>query len=98
MTDTDPRPRDVDTDLRHRAKAVIPGGMYGHQNATRLPPALPQFMAEGDGCRVRDVDGNEFIDFMCSYGPIVLGHRHPAVEPPHAISRRAAIARTAPAR
>ena len=58
MNDTDPRPRDVDTDLRNRAKAVIPGGMYGHQNATRLPPALPQFMAEGDGCRVRDVDGN----------------------------------------
>ena len=37
-------------------------------------------MAVGEGCRVRDVDGNEYIDFMCSYGPIVLGHRHPAVE------------------
>ena len=80
MTELDSRPRAVDNDLRARAKAVIPGGMYGHQNATRLPPALPQFMAEGDGCRVRDVDGNEYVDFMCSYGPIVLGHRHPAVE------------------
>ena len=34
----------------------------------------------GSGCILRDVDGNEYIDFMCSYGPIVLGHRHPKVE------------------
>ena len=80
MTDQDPRPRDTDNDLRARAKHVIPGGMYGHQNAARLPAALPQFMAEGEGCRIRDVDGNEYVDFMCSYGPIVLGHRHPAVD------------------
>jgi glutamate-1-semialdehyde 2,1-aminomutase len=80
VTTPDPRPRDVDTELRARARNVIPGGMYGHQNAGRLPAALPQFMAGGEGCRIRDVDGNEYIDFMCSYGPIVLGHCHPAVE------------------
>ena len=80
MTDTliDARPRTRDHELRDRARRVIPGGMYGHQNATRLPAGFPQFMAGGDGCRIRDVDGNEYIDFMCSYGPIVLGHRHPA--------------------
>lgn len=69
-----------DAALRTRARAVIPGGMYGHQNATLLPEGFPQYFVEGSGCRVRDVDGNEYIDFMCSYGPILLGHRHPAVE------------------
>jgi glutamate-1-semialdehyde 2,1-aminomutase len=77
---TDTRPRTRDHELRQRARQVIPGGMYGHQNVRALPASFPQFMAEGDGCRIRDVDGNEYIDFMCSYGPIVLGHRHPAVE------------------
>ncbi len=69
-----------DTALRARARAVIPGGMYGHQNATMMPEGFPQYFVEGSGCRVRDVDGNEYIDFMCSYGPIFLGHRHPRVE------------------
>ncbi len=73
-------PLDRDAALRARAAAVIPGGMYGHQNATLLPPDYPQYFVEGAGCRVRDVDGNEYIDFMCSYGPIFLGHRHPVVE------------------
>ena len=80
MTTTDARPRARDHELRDRARRVIPGGMYGHQNVRALPAGYPQFMAEGDGCRIRDVDGNEYIDFMCSYGPIVLGHRHPAVD------------------
>lgn len=69
-----------DAELRRRANAVVPGGMWGHQNAARLPPGYPQFFAESDGCMIRDVDGREYIDFMCSWGPIVLGHRHPAVE------------------
>jgi glutamate-1-semialdehyde 2,1-aminomutase len=42
--------------------------------------SYPIFLARGKGCRIWDVDGNEYIDFMCSYGPIVLGHRHPKVE------------------
>jgi glutamate-1-semialdehyde 2,1-aminomutase len=70
----------VDTTLRARARQVIPGGLWGHLNAANLPEGYPQFFARGDGCRVVDVDGREFIDFMCSWGPIVLGHHHPAVE------------------
>ena len=66
--------------LRDRARAVIPGGMYGHQSAASLPPAYPQFMRGGRGARVWDVDGNEYVDLMCSYGPVVLGHQHPRVE------------------
>ena len=72
--------RTVDQRLRERARAVIPGGMYGHQSAALLPAAYPQFMRGGRGARVWDVDGNEYVDLMCSYGPVVLGHRHPAVE------------------
>jgi glutamate-1-semialdehyde 2,1-aminomutase len=66
--------------LRDRARAVIPGGMYGHQSAMSLPPAFPQFMRGGRGARIWDVDGNEYVDLMCSYGPVVLGHQHPGVE------------------
>jgi len=76
----DRRPRTADSALRRRARAVIPGGMYGHQAAGPLPEQYPQFMREGLGARVWDVDGNEYVDLMCSYGPVVLGHRHPAVE------------------
>ncbi len=73
-------PNSVDADLRGRARTVIPNGMWGHQNAALLPDGYPQFFASGQGCRLRDVDGREFIDLMCSWGPIILGHHHPAVE------------------
>jgi glutamate-1-semialdehyde 2,1-aminomutase len=76
----DPRPRSTDAELRRRALAVIPGGMYGHQSAGPLPSEYPQFMRAGRGARIWDVDGNEYVDLMCSYGPIVLGHQHRAVE------------------
>ncbi len=77
---TDTRPRAADVALRARAAAVVPGGMYGHQSAGPLPADFPQFMSGGRGARVWDVDGNEYVDLMCSYGPVVLGHQHPAVE------------------
>src|SRR5258708_39254976 len=76
----DDRPRSADAELRRRAQAVIPGGMYGHQAAGPLPPEYPQFMRSGRGARIWDVDGNEYLDLMCSYGPVVLGHQHPRVE------------------
>ena len=80
VTGADRRARSADLGLRERAAAVIPGGMYGHQNAGPLPPEYPQFMLSGRGAQVTDVDGNEYVDLMCSYGPVVLGHQHPAVE------------------
>lgn len=69
-----------DAALRERAALVIPGGMWGHQRAAAVPRGFPQFFTGGEGCRVRDADGNVYMDFMCSWGPIILGHRHPAVE------------------
>jgi glutamate-1-semialdehyde 2,1-aminomutase len=80
MAGADDRSRTEDRALRERARAVIPGGMYGHQSAMSLPPEYPQFMRGGRGARVWDVDGNSYVDLMCSYGPVVLGHRHPEVE------------------
>jgi glutamate-1-semialdehyde 2,1-aminomutase len=70
----------LDRQLRERAAQVIPGGLWGHQRASALPEGYPQFFRAGDGCRVEDVDGHVYIDLMCSWGPIVLGHRHPGVE------------------
>jgi glutamate-1-semialdehyde 2,1-aminomutase len=67
--------------LMARARKVIPSGIYGHQSPMLLVPgAYPSFLARGEGCRIWDVDGNQYIDFMCSYGPIVVGHQHPRVE------------------
>ena len=61
--------------LRLRAKKVIPGGMYGHMAINRhMPEGYPQFFARASGCRLWDVDGNEYIDFMCSYGPMIAGY------------------------
>ncbi len=70
----------VDRSLRERARRVTPGGMTGHLNAAGLPSGYPQFFERGEGCRVWDVDGRAFIDFMCSWGPNLLGHRHPVVD------------------
>ncbi len=71
---------DIDGALRARARLVVPGGMWGHQNAAGLPDGYPQFFASAEGCRIRDVDGRGYVDFMCSWGPVILGHRHPEVE------------------
>ena len=70
----------ADAALRARAARVIPGGLWGHMNARLLPEGYPQFFTEAEGCRLHDADGRLFIDFMCAWGPVVLGHRHPAVE------------------
>jgi glutamate-1-semialdehyde 2,1-aminomutase len=78
----------ADAALRARARKVVPGGAYGHQNVAPLPRGYPQFMSRGLGAHVWDVDGNEYIDLMCSYGPVLLGHRHPRVD--EAASRQAA--------
>jgi glutamate-1-semialdehyde 2,1-aminomutase len=64
-----------------RAQKVVPGGIYGHQSPAMLVPgAYPYFFARGQGAHVWDVDGNQYIDLMCSYGPIVLGHNHAKVD------------------
>lgn len=68
-----------DADLRSRALRVIPGGMWGHQRAAVLPPGYPQFFRGGSGARLTDVNGRSYVDFMCAWGPMIIGHAHPAV-------------------
>ncbi len=74
--------------LRARALRVIPGGMWGHQNAGRLPAAYPQYFTRGEGCHLWDADGREYIDFMCAWGPMILGYNDPDVEAAAAVQRR----------
>jgi glutamate-1-semialdehyde 2,1-aminomutase len=87
INQTPTRTRANDARLRQRARAVIPGGMYGHMSANALPPEYPQFYQRSEGSHVWDVDGNEYVDFMCSFGPIILGHKHPRVEAAAAAQR-----------
>jgi len=68
-------------ELFRRAGKVIPQGIYGHMTpALVVPGSYPYYAVRGQGCRYWDVDGNEFIDYMCGYGPMVLGYGHPKVE------------------
>ena len=69
-----------DSALGARAARVIPGGLWGHMRVQGLPRGYPQFFRRADGCRLWDADGREFIDFMCSWGPVVLGHHDVDVE------------------
>src|ERR1019366_200616 len=81
--------RPNDEELRERARRVIPGGMYGHLNMGAMPAEYPQFFQSARGARVTDVDGREFVDLMCSWGPVLLGHHHAAVD--EAAARQAAL-------
>lgn len=79
----------ADATLRARAARVVPGGMWGHLHANRLPEGYPQFFARAEGGRIWDADGRDYVDLMCSWGPIVLGHHDPVVD--EAARRQAAL-------
>ena len=65
--------------LFETAKTLFPGGVNSPVRAFKSVDGVPLFVKKGDGCRVWDEDDNEFIDFCCSWGPLILGHNHPAV-------------------
>ena len=68
-------------ELFRRASKVIPGGIYGHASpAAGLPGAFPYYAEKAHGCRYWDVDGREYLDFMCGYGTISLGYGNSIVE------------------
>ena len=69
-----------DKQLRHRAEKVIPNGMYGHQSVLLLPPETPQFFSKAKGAYLWDPDGNRYIDYLCGYGPQLLGYGHEEVD------------------
>jgi len=66
-----------DAALRERAARVIPGGLWGHMRSQGLPAGYPQFFQRAEGCRLWDADGREYIDYVGSWGPAILGHAHP---------------------
>jgi glutamate-1-semialdehyde 2,1-aminomutase len=67
------------SELFRRAQAVTPGGVNSPVRAFRAVGGEPFFVANASGSRLRDVDGNEYIDYVLSWGPLILGHAHPAV-------------------
>jgi glutamate-1-semialdehyde 2,1-aminomutase len=66
-------------ELFRRAVEKIPGGVNSPVRAFRSVGGQPVFMARGEGSRIFDVDGNQYIDYVGSWGPLLLGHRHPEI-------------------
>jgi glutamate-1-semialdehyde 2,1-aminomutase len=66
-------------ELFDKAKNYFPGGVNSPVRAFKSVEGTPLFIKKGDGCRIWDEDDNEFIDFCCSWGPLILGHNHPSV-------------------
>jgi len=66
-------------ELYARALGLLPGGVNSPVRAMQSIGRDPIFIASGAGATIRDVDGNEYIDFVQSWGPLILGHAHPAV-------------------
>ncbi|MCE2772431.1 MAG: glutamate-1-semialdehyde 2,1-aminomutase [Bacteroidetes bacterium] len=65
--------------LFEKAKSYFPGGVNSPVRAFRSVGGTPRFIAKGKGSRIWDADGNEFIDYCCSWGPLILGHAPNAV-------------------
>jgi len=75
MATPEPRGRDKSAKAFAAAKKVMPGGVSSPVRAYKAVNRDPVFVVSGDGCRVRDVDGHSYIDYVMSYGPLILGHR-----------------------
>jgi len=68
-------------ELFEEAKTLVPGGVLGARKpGDFIMGEYPIFLESGKGCRLTDVDGNEFIDFLCGYGPLILGYREDEVD------------------
>ncbi len=71
--------REKSTALYEKAKQYFPGGVNSPVRAFKSVYGTPLFIERGDGCFLWDADGNQFIDFCCSWGPLILGHNHPKI-------------------
>lgn len=78
--------------LFEAAKLVLPGGVDSPVRAFRAVGGIPRFIEHGEGACLYDVDGNEYLDFCCSWGPLILGHADPDVI--RAISEQASLGTT----
>jgi glutamate-1-semialdehyde 2,1-aminomutase len=66
--------REKSAELYEKAKTFFPGGVNSPVRAFKSVYGTPLFIERGDGCFIWDADGNQFIDFCCSWGPLILGH------------------------
>jgi glutamate-1-semialdehyde 2,1-aminomutase len=71
--------RDRSNPLYERARRKIPGGVNSPVRAWKAVGGSPLFIERGSGPRIYDVDGQAYIDFVCSWGPLILGHAHPKI-------------------
>jgi glutamate-1-semialdehyde 2,1-aminomutase len=71
--------RRLSAELFGRARQVVPGGVNSPVRAFGAVGGGPVFMASGRGAYLTDVDGNSYVDLVCSWGPMILGHAHPSV-------------------
>lgn len=67
-------------ELHERAARLIPGGVNSPVRAFRSVGLSPLYIAKGQGSHIWDVDGNEYIDFISSWGPLIIGHSHPLIQ------------------
>lgn len=72
--------REKSAELYEKSKTFFPGGVNSPVRAFKSVYGTPLFIEKGDGCFLWDADGNQFIDFCCSWGPLILGHNHPKVK------------------
>ena len=66
----------------HRAQMSIPGGVNSPVRAFKSVDLNPLFIESASGSKIVDIDGNEYIDYVGSWGPMILGHAHPNVLAP----------------
>lgn len=71
--------RTTSNELFETSKTYFPGGVNSPVRAFKSVDGSPIFIKKGDGCNIWDEDGNKFIDFCCSWGPLILGHNNPKV-------------------
>lgn len=79
MNTPSPIDRSRSAELFEAAKGFFPGGVNSPVRAFKSVGGTPLFIAKGNGAQIWDEDGNEFIDFCCSWGPLIHGHNHPYV-------------------
>src|ERR1700712_2393709 len=68
--------RERSAELFEKSKKYFPGGVNSPVRAFKAVHGVPLFIEKGEGCHITDVDGNKFIDFCCSWGPLILGHNN----------------------
>src|SRR5215470_16838255 len=62
-----------------KAKQLMPGGVSSPVRAFKAVGGSPLFIKSGEGCRITDIDGNKYIDYVASYGPAIVGHANEQV-------------------